>query len=67
MRFDTICATHGIEHRRTKRNHPWTDGQVERTNRTITDATVNWFHHDSHDQLRTLRRDFRRPAPFHAA
>jgi transposase InsO family protein len=26
---------HGIEHRLTKVNHPWTNGQVERMNRTI--------------------------------
>ena len=28
MRFDMICATNGIEHRLTKPNHPWTNGQV---------------------------------------
>jgi len=33
--FDRICAEHGIEHRLTKPNHPWTNGQVERMNRTI--------------------------------
>ena len=34
--------------------HPWTNGQVERINRTIKDATVNRFHYDNHDQLRQL-------------
>jgi transposase InsO family protein len=53
MRFDMICAANGIEHRRTKPNHPWTNGQVERMNRTIKEATVKRFHYDSHDQLRT--------------
>ena len=24
--FDRICAKHGIEHRLTKPNHPWTNG-----------------------------------------
>jgi len=38
--FDRICAEHGIEHRLTKPNHPWTNGQVERMNRIIKDATV---------------------------
>src|SRR3984957_10378592 len=38
--FDRICYAHGIEHRLTKPNHPWTNGQVERMNRTIKDATV---------------------------
>ena len=30
------------------------NGQVERMNRTIKDATVKRYHHDSHDQLRAL-------------
>ena len=32
--FDRVCQEHGIEHRLTKPNHPWTNGQVERMNRT---------------------------------
>ena len=28
MRFDIICEANGIEHRLTKPNHPWTNGQV---------------------------------------
>ncbi|RAK07805.1 integrase-like protein, partial [Salipiger aestuarii] len=40
MRFDMICKANGIEHRLTKPNHPWTNGQVERMNRTIKEATV---------------------------
>jgi transposase InsO family protein len=36
----------GIEHRFTKINHPWTNGQVERMNRTIKDAPVKRFHYD---------------------
>jgi transposase InsO family protein len=51
-RFDQICHAHGIEHRLTRPNHPWTNGQVERMNRTIKDATVKRYHYDSHDQLR---------------
>ncbi|HZG68523.1 MAG TPA: IS481 family transposase [Herpetosiphonaceae bacterium] len=50
--FDRVCDEHGIEHRLTKVNHPWTNGQVERMNRTLTDATVKRYHYDSHDQLR---------------
>ncbi len=38
--FDRICEEHNIEHRLTKVNHPWTNGQVERMNRTIKEATV---------------------------
>lgn len=57
-RFDQICRENGIEHRLTKPNHPWTNGQVERMNRTIKDATVKRYHYDNHDQLRSHLRDF---------
>ena len=57
-RFDMICEANGIDHRLTKPNHPWTNGQVERMNRTIKDATVKRFHYDSHDQLRPHLKDF---------
>ena len=30
MRFDMICEANGTEHRLTKPNHPWTNGEVER-------------------------------------
>ncbi len=53
MRVDMICEANSIEHRLTKPYHRWTNGQVERMNRTIKDATVKRFHCDSHDQLRT--------------
>ena len=58
MRFDMICAANEIEHRLTKPKHPWTNGQVERMNRTIKDATVKRYHYDSHDQLRNHLSDF---------
>src|SRR5262249_20657873 len=51
--FDLVCAQHGIEHRLTKFNHPWTNGQVERMNRTIKDATVRRFYYETHENLRT--------------
>jgi transposase InsO family protein len=57
MRFDMICEANGIEHRLTKPNHPWTNGQVERMNRTIKDATVKRFHYENHDRLRTHLAD----------
>ena len=38
MRFDMICEGNGIEHRLTKPSHPWTNGQVERMNRTTKDG-----------------------------
>nr|WP_249201339.1 integrase core domain-containing protein [Gluconobacter sphaericus] len=58
MRFEVICKAHGIKHRLTKPNHPWTNGQVERMNRTIREAAVKRFHYDSHEQLRTRLNDF---------
>lgn len=50
--FDRICRENGIEHRLTKVNHPWTNGQVERMNRTLKEATVKRYHYASHSQLR---------------
>ena len=38
--FDRICREYGVEHRLTKPAHPWTNGQVERMNRTLKEATV---------------------------
>jgi transposase InsO family protein len=58
MRFDMICEAHNIEHRLTKPNHPWTNGQLERMNRTIKEAAVKRFHYESYDQLRTHLADF---------
>ena len=49
--FDMRCRENGIEHRLTKVKHPWTNGQVERMNRTIKEATVKRYHYDSHKQL----------------
>ena len=56
--FAMRCREHRIEHRFTKINHPWTNGQVERMNRTIKNATVKRFHHDGHEQLRRHLADF---------
>jgi hypothetical protein len=39
-------------HRLTKINHPWTNGQVERMNRTIKEATVKRYYYQSHDHLK---------------
>jgi transposase InsO family protein len=56
--FDQRCHEDGIEHRFTKINHPWTNGQVERMNRTIKEATVKRYHYDDHDQLRRNLNNF---------
>ena len=56
--FDMRCRENGIEHRFTKINHPWTNGQVERMNRTIKDVTVKRHHYDSHEQLKSHLPNF---------
>jgi transposase InsO family protein len=70
--FELACADRDVEHRLTRPRHPWseedqetvqwtvspTNGQVERMSRTIKEATVKRFHHDSHDQLREHLADF---------
>ena len=56
--FDMRCRENGIEHRLTKVKHPWTNGQVERMNRTLKEATVQRFHYDDHQQLETHLADF---------
>jgi len=56
--FDMRCRENGIEHRLTKIKHPWTNGQVERMNRTIKEATVKRYHYDNHQQFETHLADF---------
>ena len=56
--FELACARAGIDHRTTQPRHPWTNGQVERMNRTLKEATVRRFHYDSHDRLRRHLDDF---------
>jgi transposase InsO family protein len=51
--FDVACARNDIDHRLTKPRHPWTNGQVERMNRTIKEATIKRFHYENHDELRS--------------
>jgi transposase InsO family protein len=56
--FELACAQNDIDHRLTKPRHPWTNGQVERMNRTLKDATVRRYDDDTHDQLRGHLGDF---------
>lgn len=50
--FELVCAQNDIDHRLTRPNHPWTNGQVERMNRTLKEATIRRYYYESHDQLR---------------
>ena len=50
--FDLACAELDIDHRLTRPNHPWTNGQVERMNRTLKEATVRRYYYSNHDALR---------------
>jgi transposase InsO family protein len=50
--FDRVCEGHGITHKLTKPYHPWTNGQAERMNRTVKEATVKAFHYPD---LNTLK------------
>jgi transposase-like protein/transposase len=57
-RFDRACNAHGIRHRTTKPYRPQTNGQVERFNRTLKEATVNLYHYASKEQLNAHLNDF---------
>ena len=56
--FDMCCRANDIEHHLTQSNHPWTNGQVERMNRTIKEATVKRYYYDSHDRLKAHLHTF---------
>ena len=50
--FDRVCQENGIEHKLTKAYHPWANGQVERMNRTIKEATIKAFHYPDLESLK---------------
>jgi transposase InsO family protein len=56
--FERVCLTHDIDHRMTKIKHPWTNGQVERMNRTLKEATVKKYYYQTHDHLKTHMQGF---------
>lgn len=56
--FQEICTENNTIHKTTRFRHPWTNGQVERMNRTIKDATTRQYHYDSQTQLKQHLYDF---------
>jgi transposase InsO family protein len=50
--FDHVCHEHSIEHRLTQVNHPWTNGPVERMNRTLKEVTVQKYDDQTHQHLK---------------
>ena len=50
--FDAICEKHNIEHRLTKFKHPWTNGQVEVTNRTLKQYTTKAYFYKDLEELK---------------
>ena len=57
-RFDRICREYDAAHRLTKPAHPWTNGPVERMNRTTKEATVRRFHYQTPNELNGHLRAF---------
>jgi transposase InsO family protein len=63
-KIHTILTDNGVqftnlEHRRTQPAHPWTNGQVERMNKTIKQATVHRYYYENHGQLKEhLQNEF---------
>jgi transposase InsO family protein len=66
-KFDVLCTEHGIEHRLTKFRHPWTNGQVEVTNRILKSYTTKEYHYETQEELKKhmmaflLVYNFKRP------
>jgi hypothetical protein len=56
--FDRVCRAYGIDHRLTKTHHPWTNGQVERMNRTLKEATVKNYQDQTHQHLKAHLQAF---------
>ena len=56
--FTQKCLDQGTKHKLTKFFSPQTNGQVERMNQTLKDATIKMFQYDSIDQFNVNLQDF---------
>lgn len=56
--FDQVCKENGIEHRLTLPGHPWTNGQGERMNKTIKDATLHRYYYESQSSFQAHLQAF---------
>ncbi len=50
--FDQICNDNSIEHRLTQFRHPWTNGQVEVTNRILKNYTTKQYFYETLEELK---------------
>ena len=57
-KFDLLCSKLGIKHKTTAPYTPQTNGQVERFNRTLKEATIQKYHYDDISQAVTHLDDF---------
>lgn len=48
--FDCNCREYGVEHWLIKPAYPWTNGPVERMNRTIKEATLQRHYYQTTDE-----------------
>ena len=51
--FDEVCKKHNIEHRTIKNKHLWTNGMIERFNRTIKEGVLKKITFNSNNSYET--------------